>query len=296
MTIAAGFCYDNGILLCADSQYTGSAKINQTKIFPIEYEGGRAVFALAGNEAYAKQAIQESEHAVRRKGRRWQNPSGVKKIIGDVVRSVYLDHIDLRPPSEQYDSQIFLLVAVWGSVEGLHLYATRKTAIFEVDGYDCIGIGDYLARFIVGPVYEEAGASKLMRGKSSLHISQRQAAVLALEAMAAIKRHDPNCGGASELVAISSDGSMSPIGYYHLVREIPLAEEILSAFRERYQKLLLQMTNPQLNDEEFTAVWQESGKWLNSDLRYRWKLASKYGLASLLGESFPEEPEIEPLD
>jgi hypothetical protein len=176
----------------------------------------------------------------------------------------------------------------------LHLYATRKTAIFEVDNYDCIGAGEYLANFIVHPVYEAAGASDLMRARSSLYLTRRQAAVLALEMLSAVKRYDPSCGGASEVVAISSDGSISPVGYYHLTREIPLAEEIISAFRERYRSLLFQMTDPQLSDEQFAAIWRQAGELTNRDLRYRWKVASRCGLASLMGESFPEEPEPDP--
>jgi hypothetical protein len=183
-----------------------------------------------------------------------------------------------------------LLIGVWGATEGLHLYGTRKTAVIEIDTYDCLGSGDYLARYIIGPVYERGGDSELMR--KNWKMSQRQAVVLALEALSAVKRYDPNCGGRSELVTISSDGSLSPVGYYHLDRQISPAEEAIAEFHTQARTLLFRMTDTQLSDEQFAELVRSFGESIISNVRYRWKLYSEYGLSYLLGEKFPpREPE-----
>jgi hypothetical protein len=64
MTIAAGFRIDDGILICAESQYTGAAKIFQQKIFPMTITGDSYVFALAGHELNGKMAIDECQEAI----------------------------------------------------------------------------------------------------------------------------------------------------------------------------------------------------------------------------------------
>jgi hypothetical protein len=64
MTIAAGFCVKDGILLCADSMYTGGSKVHQPKLFGYRLNSGTPeacslAFALAGHENYGKMAIDD---------------------------------------------------------------------------------------------------------------------------------------------------------------------------------------------------------------------------------------------
>ena len=53
----------DGILLCADTQYTGGTKIRQSKLFDHNFGGGpdnvAMAFGLAGSETYGKLAIEE---------------------------------------------------------------------------------------------------------------------------------------------------------------------------------------------------------------------------------------------
>jgi hypothetical protein len=62
MTIAAGFCYKGGVLLCSDSELTiGNSKMEGMKIGKIEGKWGRAFAVCAGNVDYATAAFQECE-------------------------------------------------------------------------------------------------------------------------------------------------------------------------------------------------------------------------------------------
>jgi 20S proteasome alpha/beta subunit len=63
VTIAAGFRFADGVLLCADTQitYQGIAKVSGTKILPFEFKsnGLKVVFSFSGNVSYAKRGIQQ---------------------------------------------------------------------------------------------------------------------------------------------------------------------------------------------------------------------------------------------
>lgn len=69
MTMAAGFRLQDGILLCVEMMYTGLMKIHRQKIFPMAFSDTEPnehfAFALSGNEAYGKMAIDECAEALR---------------------------------------------------------------------------------------------------------------------------------------------------------------------------------------------------------------------------------------
>ena len=65
MTIAAGFVTRDGVLLCADTQFTGGAKVYRHKIRAFTLNDGTIlVFALAGHLDYAVMAIEECLEAI----------------------------------------------------------------------------------------------------------------------------------------------------------------------------------------------------------------------------------------
>ena len=63
LTIAAGFNFADGVMLCADTEMTveGLAKYHEQKIFPIDFGGKQsgptAAFAITGLAGQAKRAI-----------------------------------------------------------------------------------------------------------------------------------------------------------------------------------------------------------------------------------------------
>src|ERR1019366_6143111 len=65
LTIAAAFRFETGILLCADTQYTSGAKIEETKIFTIKYHAATAVLVLTGRATYAKRAVEQITNSMK---------------------------------------------------------------------------------------------------------------------------------------------------------------------------------------------------------------------------------------
>jgi len=72
MTIVAGFCVRDGIVLCGDTMYRGAMKLHQSKLFgstisdsPHAAEHLSMVFAAAGHEANANMAIEDCIGGVR---------------------------------------------------------------------------------------------------------------------------------------------------------------------------------------------------------------------------------------
>lgn len=66
MTIAAAMVYDNGILLCADTQQeAGAMKIHGSKLGEFSCPGGRIGYVIAGNSRFALSAIQKAAKSIR---------------------------------------------------------------------------------------------------------------------------------------------------------------------------------------------------------------------------------------
>jgi 20S proteasome alpha/beta subunit len=247
MTMAAGVRFDGGIMLCAESLYSGGdIKYSRTKIFTTRYEGGCTIFATAGHEGYAKLAVQEAQERIEAvKGRR--TIKTIRSIVSTVVSSVYANHIDKRLPHELYESEIYLLIAVWSEGEGLSLFATRKTAVIRIDTYDCIGSGGSLGHYVISPSYD----SKL---------NERRVLMLAVQALVAAKDHDPYCGGESEIIILREDGTVSPPRITQTPHSLQFAETIIREFNGDSRRLLMALTDPATMDEARPEVEYFSAK------------------------------------
>jgi hypothetical protein len=89
VTIAAGFVTQDGILMCADTQFTGGAKVDKRKIHPFTLNDGTVlVFALAGNPDYAHMAVEDCLEAVDTIPLAERTMLRMKRAIRDVLVSV----------------------------------------------------------------------------------------------------------------------------------------------------------------------------------------------------------------
>jgi 20S proteasome alpha/beta subunit len=89
MTIAAGFACRDGILLCTDSRYSDGRKVDGRKIFPFQLNGGAVAFALAGNAAFAKRAIEECCISFGEKPQDHGSVMGIKTLIENSLKGFY---------------------------------------------------------------------------------------------------------------------------------------------------------------------------------------------------------------
>jgi hypothetical protein len=144
-TIAAGFCYQSGVLLCADTLHEGwTYKIHETKIRNFAYDGGRVAFTFAGQTDLAITAIQKCQ----------QSLESTKPLSGDVIVDIekILDRAYRKSVLSHPDHaslHYYLLIAVQPLGGDAVLYRTNRTSIRKLDSYGCIGIGDALTHALI---------------------------------------------------------------------------------------------------------------------------------------------------
>jgi hypothetical protein len=151
MTIAAGFVCRGGVLLCADTEETGWAmKIQAPKLHHFECPGGKLAFAYAGNTAFAISAIQKCRSHLA------EVPAEkVLKELETVLEKEYRRHV-LRHPDHATNANLDyrLLISIWCLGKPVRLFATDQTTLRQVENYECIGLGDYLAHYLIRPSFD----------------------------------------------------------------------------------------------------------------------------------------------
>jgi hypothetical protein len=272
MTIAAGFVVEDGILLCADTQYAGGTKIHKAKLFPGTFGGSLSViFALAGNDGYGRMAIEDTRLAIASIPEAECSVGRIAVAVREAVKIIDEEYVSKRPPNEIEGSRFELLMAVWHQMEGLHLFAIRHTFLEPVDSHECIGIGEYLARYLIG-AYRK-GTSK------------KQAAITAARMLSALKDYDANCGGFSQIVVLRSDGTFSPNTWYESkVEDIHIPE-----FERLTRDLLSRVADVEMDDAEFKQHLDSFSRQI-SGVRESWRKESgKWALASMFAEAREHE-------
>ena len=155
MTIAVGLLCKEGVLLCADTEHVSwQTKDHESKIHSVTFPGGRSVFAYAGNDRFAISAIQKCAKRLKVAARlkKFDPQSEIEAVLDKEYRRNVLSH-----PSQDSDISLHyeFLVAVWHGNQS-KLFITSLTAMDEVHGFDCIGMGEPLARHLIRPEYSVA--------------------------------------------------------------------------------------------------------------------------------------------
>ena len=191
MTIACGFVARDGILLCADTLYTDSfTKEYREKIFPWAGKGAAVCFAVAGDDAIARMAVEDCRLALSESPLRQMSIPNVIRIIRKEIKGIQREYVDAAPYEERAAKRFYLLIgAASNSDESPKLFATSDAAIKPVDGFQCIGSGQHLGQYIIEPMYNP-----------TLAISE--AAILAIHTLAATKQRVDGVGGRSQFVAL----------------------------------------------------------------------------------------------
>jgi 20S proteasome alpha/beta subunit len=251
MTIAAGFGLREGILLCSDTQYTGDMKIQDHKIFGGDFGPGKIAITFAGPENYGKFAIQECMDAIGSKSDK--SLRGVISAIRTTVKRIYEEYIDSRPEPERYDARFRLIIGLWHEVSGLHLLSSNSVIVKRETSWTCIGTGEYLARYLAEPVY-----NPLMTIPSAI--------VMATQMLSAIKKHDANCGGYSEITILKSDGTIQQdLGW-----NIAQAEKYLARYEKNVQDLRMYLASMDEDEDFFNRRVDSFGAALKK-MRTEWK-------------------------
>jgi 20S proteasome alpha/beta subunit len=219
VTIAAGFRYRDGILLCADREITqGTRKFSQCKIYGEQSPGVSLGFTFAGSVNYAEMAIQEITAVV--KSSHLTTHGEIWVAIKDIIHDIYVDSIGGVLESRQTGTGFNLLVAAWA--EGsLKLYATDDTAITEVPQFRCIGIGEELAKYVLERDFVQG----------SDRMSLQTVEVIALRILEHAKQSVTHCGKETDVLILGSDGEITrktQNDYRYELRMIDLFDDLTS--------------------------------------------------------------------
>jgi hypothetical protein len=140
MTIAAGFCCHDGVVLCTDSEHTaGQSKSYKPKIFRIDAENATAFLAGAGNDLYVKSAADKIAAKIQGKS---VSLDQVKVAVEEVVSGLYQNHFAAsRQASDPNAPALDLLLALKVGDAGMR--PETATAVMEqakVSGSDAIAL------------------------------------------------------------------------------------------------------------------------------------------------------------
>jgi hypothetical protein len=242
MTIAAGFfMQEDGLLLCADSQYTGGSKINQQKLFGYEFgefgSPGRMAFtfALAGHEINGKTAIEECVYALSSYSAKKLTHMAAWRLLRAAIHSVHSTYVDSRSdPAEKENARFDLIIGCYlPHKRGLRLYKTSGPGVTFGDDYYCTGIGAYLGDYMMRTIFAR-------------EMSLRECVLLAIQAVAAVTSYDANCGGETQMRLLLPGGGIGDLVEY---ADIPLVERYIAEFERSSRKLLFELANPTIQQQ-----------------------------------------------
>jgi hypothetical protein len=206
MTIGAGFLYDGGLLLCADTQFTGQIKLQGSKILPYTYnDKSKSAIVTVGHAQYTKMCAQLIQDSVIDLPAASRTISKMHLVLIAAIKSLHQDHFFKHPQRDSLAAQF--LIGFWSAQDKqIGFFSTEETAVARMYGYNCLGSGEILAHKYIRPKYKRL-TSILQKPRHTYD----QVFKMAGDALKDVKAFDPNCGGHTEYLTISDDGEMSPV-------------------------------------------------------------------------------------
>ena len=122
MTVAAGFRFADGLLICADLEMTHGAELKTrgTKIYPYSFKasGNKAVFTFSGDVLLSKQCIQKIARALASASSK-KSLSAMQDILADQVYEFHQKYI-FKHPNYQYGTgpTVNLIAGMWPANSG----------------------------------------------------------------------------------------------------------------------------------------------------------------------------------
>ena len=198
MTIAAGFPYQGGVLLCADTQHeTPGSKVYAAKIGIFECPVGKVGFAYAGNTEFSVAAIQKCSAALKK----INSPEEMVPRMEEVLDRQYRRTVFAHPDNTNGALWYRLLFSIWrkDSFQSW-LFSTYETTCRNSVDFECIGAGSDLANY-----FFRAGHSSLMSEQNAVAL----AAYMLSQVAGSSNRAGavPGCGGPSFILLLRNNGS-----------------------------------------------------------------------------------------
>jgi len=199
VTIAAGYRFDTGILLCADSPYTGAAKTNETKVFLVNHHAATVIFVLTGRSTFGKRAVERITGGIKAIPEDQLTRGRLQDAIETGLREIFNNHIYTHPDWGTHNApELSFVIGLYSPIDGDFLLATEETICAEMTDHVCLGSGSYLGDFL----------SRMYKGRKQPF---REVVDLAIYILQQAKSYDAYCGGNSEFIVLWDDGDTSPI-------------------------------------------------------------------------------------
>lgn len=206
MTTAAGFVFDGGLLLCADSQitYGGVSKTPGSKIaaYSLPHARVHLAFAIAGSIPHAKSGTRQIVNHVAD-----HNARSMREVLDAMQlghQKAYRNVQGSANYQQDGSPEYILLIGAWVEGEPARLFATHDDLINGVADFDCKGTGEYLFRYLIQAAYRT-------------DLKLEEVVALVAHALEEIKSYDPNVGFNSEFLRVDSlTGDCSAIAGYDI--------------------------------------------------------------------------------
>lgn len=245
MTIAAGFVVRDGILLCADSQYSGWEKVYKPKLFNYPFGASMVSFAFCGDEAYGRMAIDDCFEAIMGIPQEQHTLWNIRRTIRRSIKRV-VDEFAKRDSLDQTQKPEVLVAINTPSSSIGYLFSSRDSALSRIDSFGFCGSAAYLANYIMGTLHP------VLVGEMTIE----QAAFIGHYILAMAKRHDAGCGGGSQFLSLRG---MQGTGVRSF-SDFDASDEEIYRY-ERWSKILLMSAcDPSVSETDFANTLEEFGK------------------------------------
>jgi hypothetical protein len=212
LTIAAGFTFSEGVLVCADTEMTDQVqKFQSSKLMTFSIGGGESkfkplqlVFALAGNVEYARMAITKCERAVAAehlKSPEWMTDEKIQDLIADTLLKFHEEFIFSHPLyRDGLAPRIELVIGAFSPCMGRSfLLSTSECAVNEVRNSAFVGSGQSFARYVTQQFWKDT-------------LTRDEMYLLATHVMQQTKQNAPNCGKNTEFMFLDRiTGRLEPV-------------------------------------------------------------------------------------
>jgi hypothetical protein len=236
MTICAGFVTYEGILLCADSQYTGWEKTYDTKLYSRPVGGFTLSFGFAGSVDHAKSIIEDCWEAAEEIA-----SETIVKNIRKKLHGVMNEGWSQIPEGTERPE---FLVGITTQKES-HLFSYRNKAMPRVEKCELLGSGSYIAHHVM----------QSLNPMRMDNMNLFEAALVGISILAAATRTDANCGGGSQFLAVSHLSSIN-LG----PNRTEASQDLLEEYEFLARNFFISVGDYSLSDQEFHVSCQEFQK------------------------------------
>lgn len=247
VTIAAAFRFQDGVILCADSEYTHTTrKLPGRKIIPVNAwkQDMNLAIAFAGTMAVAKMAVQQFQEHLAALPPTPLSEAQFASELNTFLREFHEKNIFHHPRYLYSDGPNFWLIvaAQFKKSKAISLFSTSETAVNIEYDFCAVGSGQEFAEQVIGPLVYPT-----MRDKT-----RHQALLLATHTLYQVKKYVSGCGGSSNFMLIGNNGTFYPLTSFEILAP--------SAYSETFERIIADLfyaaADMDMDDPQVSAMLQ----------------------------------------